>query len=76
VLVSDLGGMAELVEPGRQGWRFRTGDAGALAEALARVLTDPTTLDALELGPPPKDMRESAREMEERYRASMTGGAP
>lgn len=71
VLVSDLGGMAELVEPGRTGWRFRTGDAGDLAQALARILRDPSMLDGLDFEPPPKDMQASAAEMEERYDAAL-----
>jgi glycosyltransferase involved in cell wall biosynthesis len=69
VLVSDLGGMAELVEPGRQGWRFRAGDAGDLAAALERVLRDPSVLATLDFEPPPKDMRLHAAELEERYAA-------
>lgn len=70
-LVSDLGGMAELVQPGRQGWRFRTGDSDDLAAALERVLREPALLGGLDLGPPPKDMRTSAAELEERYRAAL-----
>lgn len=45
--VSDLGGMAELVEPGRSGWRFPVGDVGALAERLGSLIADPTPLDGL-----------------------------
>ncbi len=78
VLVSDLGGMAELVEPGRQGWRFRCGDAADLAEHLARLLRAPGLLDALDFEPQPKDMRTSALELEQRYdalRAARGGGA-
>jgi len=71
VLVSDLGGMAELVEPGRQGWRFRVGDAADLAACLERVIADPSLLDALDFDPPPKDMHAAAEEMEARYRAAM-----
>jgi glycosyltransferase involved in cell wall biosynthesis len=67
VLVSDLGGMAELVEPGRQGWRFRAGDAGDLAAALERLLRDPSALARLDFEPQPKDMCVSAAELEERY---------
>lgn len=70
VLVSDLGGMAELVEPGRQGWRFRSGDAGDLAARLERLLRDPGALARLDFEPPPKDMRVSAAEMEARYTAA------
>ena len=47
VLVSDLGGAAELVEPGRGGWRFRAGDAGELAGRLEDVLARPERLAEL-----------------------------
>jgi glycosyltransferase involved in cell wall biosynthesis len=73
VLVSDLGGMAELVEEGRDGWRFRVGDAAHLAEHLERVLRDPSALARLEFGPPEKDVRTSAAELEERYAAALAG---
>ena len=48
LLVSDLGGLAELVEPGRHGWRFEAADAGALAERLRAVLRDRSLLAALD----------------------------
>ncbi len=72
VLVSDLGGMAELVEAGKNGWRFRPGDAADLAEALARILRDPGLLSGLDFGGGPvKDVRASAAELEERYLAAL-----
>ena len=71
VLVSDLGGMSELVEDGRDGWRFRVGDAAHLAEHLARILRDPGVLARLPFGPPEKDVRTSAAELEERYAAAL-----
>jgi glycosyltransferase involved in cell wall biosynthesis len=69
-LVSDLGGMAELVEPGRQGWRFRAGDAADLARALGSVLRDPECLRGLDFEPAPKSARTHAAELEERYVAA------
>ncbi len=45
--VTDLGGMAELVEPGVSGFRFPLGDPDGLAAILARVLDDPRLLSAL-----------------------------
>ena len=51
LLVSDVGGMAELVEEGRSGWRFPVGDAEALARALARLLEAPELLEALPAEP-------------------------
>ena len=44
VLVSDLGGSAELVEPGRAGWRFPAGDAPALAGLLSGLIDDPASI--------------------------------
>ncbi|MEX1023447.1 MAG: glycosyltransferase [Planctomycetota bacterium] len=64
--VSDLGGMAELVTPGVNGWRFRPGDAADLARVLRDAVGDRAALAALG-GAPPKDMRVSAEEMEARY---------
>jgi glycosyltransferase involved in cell wall biosynthesis len=47
LLVADLGGMAELVEPGATGYRFKTGDAQDLAAKLAGFLERPERLDEL-----------------------------
>ena len=47
LLVSDLGGMAELVEPGVTGFHFRMGDAEDLAAHLARFLERPEELGQL-----------------------------
>jgi glycosyltransferase involved in cell wall biosynthesis len=40
-LVSGSGGMAELVQPGRDGWWFDLGDAGDLARVLGERSADP-----------------------------------
>jgi len=47
LLVSDLGGLAELVEDGKVGWRFPVGDAARLAERLRAIVDDRRVLDAL-----------------------------
>jgi glycosyltransferase involved in cell wall biosynthesis len=47
LLVSDLGGMAELVEPGRSGYRFRMGDVEDLARELGELIADRSRLDRL-----------------------------
>ncbi len=47
LVVSDLGGMAELVEPGRSGERFRVGDPESLAKVLQGYMEEPERLDAL-----------------------------
>ena len=44
LLVSDLGGMAELVREGRGGYRFRVGDAEDLARVLRECLETPGRL--------------------------------
>jgi glycosyltransferase involved in cell wall biosynthesis len=50
LLVSDLGGMAELVQDGVQGWRFPAGDSAALAARLGALLDDRAPLAALAAG--------------------------
>jgi glycosyltransferase involved in cell wall biosynthesis len=47
LLVSDLGGMAELVEPGVSGERFRVGDAESLCSVLTGYLERPERLGQL-----------------------------
>jgi glycosyltransferase involved in cell wall biosynthesis len=41
VVASDVGGHRELIRDGDTGVLFRAGDAGSLADAVHRVLTDP-----------------------------------
>ncbi len=72
LLVSDFGGMAELVTPGRDGWRFAVGDAAALARALERALEDPAALAALPFdGVRPRDLGEAAEAAERLYREAL-----
>ena len=64
LLVSDLGGMPELVQEGVAGWRVTPGDVGAMAERLSSLLDDPSPLDRLsfavdELLPSWDDLAES-----------------
>ena len=59
VVVSDLGGLPELVTPGRDGEVVASGDAPALAAALDRILADPGR--ALEMG------RAARAKVEERF---------
>ena len=68
LLVSDLGGMAELVEEGRGGWRFRTGDAQELADRLAALLADRSPLDTILASRPTiPTFAQHAREVEALY---------
>ena len=47
LLVSAMGGMAELVDPGRTGYHFEMGSSTALAAVLAECLEDPSKLQVL-----------------------------
>jgi len=74
LVVSDIGGMAELVEPERSGLHFRAGDAVSLAIALERLLDEPELLGRLRAGiPVVKAIEEDARETVDRYRALAAG---
>ncbi|HXT52065.1 MAG TPA: glycosyltransferase [Thermoanaerobaculia bacterium] len=53
VVASDLGGMAEIVEHGRNGLLFHVGDVDDLHRYLRRVLDEPGLLAALRAGIPP-----------------------
>ena len=69
LLVSDLGGMAELVEEGKGGWRFRTGDADDLAEKLGALLLDPGRIARLAPpSDPPPSFDSHVDAVEARYR--------
>ncbi|WP_349678836.1 glycosyltransferase family 4 protein [Oceanicaulis sp. UBA2681] len=45
VLASDLGAMAEIVEPRRTGWLFAPGDADELARTARSLFNDPARLE-------------------------------
>jgi glycosyltransferase involved in cell wall biosynthesis len=68
MLVSDLGGMAELVEPGITGYHFKVGDVADLALRLTELISDRGRLDALyrEAGPI-KSVARDAEQIEEIY---------
>lgn len=55
VICSDIGGMAEKVRDGLDGFQFRTGSAIALVELVRRLVTDRSLLTGLSktLGQPP-----------------------
>jgi glycosyltransferase involved in cell wall biosynthesis len=68
VLVSDLGGMAELVQPGG-GLAFRPGDEADLARAMRGLLERPEELERLRRSiPPVKSIADNAEELEAVYR--------
>jgi len=53
VIASRLGGLAEAVEEGRDGWLFEPGNAADLAARLQACVDAPETLAALDTRPPP-----------------------
>jgi len=59
VVVSDHGGLAERVRHGIDGLRFPPGDAGALAEALRRLVHEPGLRARLAANAPPSVSMES-----------------
>lgn len=76
VLVSDLGGMAEFVRERPCGEAFAPGDAGELARALERLLSDRAGLGRYYLGgPPPPTMPANVARMAQIY-AEVIGERP
>ena len=77
VIVSDLGGMAELVQDNVNGLRFAPGDASSLAAGLQRLLDDPELLSKLRTGiQSTKSVAEEMVELQEIYRAVIEDGRP
>ena len=77
VLTVDRGGMAELVEDGRNGLHFRMGDAEDLQRKMRRFLEEPELLAHLRRGfPRLKTISEDAETMEGRYRQLLRGEIP
>jgi len=75
VIVSDLGGMAELVKDGVNGLHFAPGDASSLADKLGQLIDDPGLLSRLRQGiGPVKSVAEEMVELQAAYR-SVTGKA-
>lgn len=48
ILCSDIGGMAERVVPGKDGYHFRSGDAGALASLMQEIVSGSRSLEKTE----------------------------
>jgi glycosyltransferase involved in cell wall biosynthesis len=67
--VSNLGGMAELVEPGKSGWHFALGDARALSELLRELVSGQRKTSALYQEPVQLErMDDNVDVLERRYR--------
>ncbi len=72
-IVSDLGGMAELVQHEHNGLRFVLGDARSLAEQLSRLLNEPDLLPRLRAGiGPVKTVAKETDAIEAIYRDVLT----
>lgn len=77
VIVSDLGGMAELVEDGVNGLRFAPNDASSLAAKLRRLIDDPGLLARLQEGiEPVKSVAEEVAELLEIYDSVVDNAKP
>jgi len=69
VIASDLGGMAELIQDGKNGLLFPRGDANGLARQLQLLLDDPTLLPALRFGiGQVKSVEQEIDELEDTYK--------
>jgi glycosyltransferase involved in cell wall biosynthesis len=73
VIVSDLGGMAELVEDGVNGLRFTPGDASSLAAKVQQLIDDPGLLSKLQSGiKPVKTIGEEMTELMRVYESLLS----
>lgn len=64
VVATNLGGMAEAVKDGVNGFLFEPGDAAMLATHLARLVREPSIVDELRKGiPPVKTVQANADEL-------------
>jgi glycosyltransferase involved in cell wall biosynthesis len=70
VVATDLGGMSEVVEHGKNGLLFPLDDVDGLARSLRRLTEEPILIERLHSGiEPVKTLEESAAEMERLYGA-------
>jgi glycosyltransferase involved in cell wall biosynthesis len=75
VVASDQGGMAEMVQDGKNGFLFETGDAADLARVLLRFVADPGLVERLRPRRESiRDIREDASWTEEQYRRLIAQG--
>jgi len=77
VLAADSGGARDVIEPGVNGWLFRSGDAGDLAARLAAIVAgaDLTGKDAVAASLQRFSAHAAAEEWHDLYRAAL-GRAP
>jgi glycosyltransferase involved in cell wall biosynthesis len=74
VVASNQGGMAEMVQDGKNGFLFEIGDAADLARVLLRFVADPGLVEKLRPRRESiRDIREDALWTEEQYRRLLSG---
>jgi glycosyltransferase involved in cell wall biosynthesis len=77
VIVSDLGGMAELAQEGVNGLRFVPGDPSSLAALLQRLVDEPELRQQLRAGiQPVRSVHEEMTELVHVYRTVVERGSP
>lgn len=77
VVATDLGGMSEVVEHGKNGLLFALDDAGDLAKQLRRLYEEPGLLGRLRENPGPvKTVEENMAELEDLYRELLGSPRP
>ncbi|WP_227354115.1 glycosyltransferase family 4 protein [Haladaptatus salinisoli] len=75
VVTGDVGGMAELVDDGRDGLTFEVGNADSLAETLRTLAESPVRVERLRRGvEEPKSLDEHVAEVERLYARRGRGG--
>jgi glycosyltransferase involved in cell wall biosynthesis len=76
VVASDVGGLNQLIDHGRNGFLFEKGNVGALAGILATIVNDPGMLSKLSDNiAPVKNIVEHAAEIEALYSAAIAAKA-
>ena len=77
VVGSNIGGIPDLIQHGRNGLLFEAGNADALARLLKTVLADPALLTRLEAADTPiRSLDDDASEWERVYRQLVSGQPP
>lgn len=77
VVATDLGGISEVVEPGKNGLLFPLDDEESLTNSLRRLVEAPDLIGKLHSGiGPVKTVEESAEEMEKIYRGLLDKKSP
>jgi len=69
VITSNIGGMAELVENGVNGFTFKVGDKDSLKEVMKKIIEDPKILNDLQVdNKKVRSIEDDARQIQEIYK--------